>query len=235
MKMKIDSINVGIIGTGHLGRIHCKLLKEISECNKQIEFIGIFDKDESIKQMVANEYNVKAFNDFDDMLNEINALVIVTPTTTHFEIARQAAQKGINLFIEKPVTSELEQANRLLEYEKKIKIQIGHVERFNPALIALENHNINPMFIETHRLAQFNPRGTDVSVIQDLMIHDIDIILHLVNSPLTKVDANGVAVISDAIDIANARLQFENGCTANITASRISLKKMRKMRIFQRR
>jgi predicted dehydrogenase len=234
MKKQINYIKAGIVGCGHLGQIHCKLLNEICKNDNSISFVGVFDIDSEKNLRIAHEYNIKAFDSFPELLKEINTLIIVTPTTSHYEIAEEAIKRNVNLFIEKPVTSELDQAMRLLGKKNDLKIQIGHVERFNQALTSLEGIKINPRFIESHRLAQFNPRGTDVSVIQDLMIHDIDIILYLVKSPIKKIDANGVAILSEAIDIANARLQFENGCTANVTASRISLKKMRKMRIFQK-
>jgi len=234
-KMKTNKINAGVAGCGHLGSIHCKLLNAISSENPKVSFIGVFDIDKSKADEIAASYIVKSFDSLEHMLAEINSLVIVTTTSAHFEVAKYALQKEINLFIEKPVTSSLYDAEKLIEISKskKVKIQVGHVERFNPALTALEKYDLKPMFIESHRLAKFNPRGTDVSVIQDLMIHDIDIILSLVKSPIQKIDANGVAILSDNIDIANARLQFASGCAANVTASRISLKKMRKMRIFQ--
>ena len=228
-------LNIGLAGCGHLGKIHARLLNDLAS-GGSIHFKGIFDADKSITSAIAGEYNITGYNSLAEMLDEIDALVIVTPTSTHFEIAKEAITKGIHLFIEKPVTSSLAEAEELekLAVEKNgLKIQVGHVERFNPALVALAKYDVKPMFIESHRLSQFNPRGTDVSVIQDLMIHDIDIILHLAQSPVVKIDANGVAVISDEIDIANARLTLANGCVANLTSSRISLKKMRKMRIFQ--
>ena len=228
-------IKIGLAGCGHLGKIHCKLLKEITGKDPRIKFSGIYDIDPIVSRQVVKEFGVKSFASLEDMLEAVNTLIIVTPTVTHYEIARQAIEKGINLFIEKPVTSTINEAVRLSELKRNnpITVQVGHVERFNPALTSLSDYVINPMFIESHRLAQFNPRGTDVSVIQDLMIHDIDIVLNLVKSPIDKIDANGVAVISDSIDIANARISFKNRCTANLTASRISVKKMRKMRIFQ--
>jgi predicted dehydrogenase len=228
-------LRVGLTGCGHLGKIHCRLIKDISQSRIGIKFSGIYDIDKTVSEQVSKELSLNVFRSEDDLLENIDTLVIVTPTSTHFDIAKSAVERGINLFIEKPVTSTIEEARKLTELSKlrPVKIQVGHVERFNPALTSLSKYVLNPMFIESHRLAQFNPRGTDVSVIQDLMIHDIDIILNLVNSPIKKIDANGVAVISDEIDIANARLTFDNGCTANITSSRISLKKMRKMRIFQ--
>lgn len=233
--MKNKNLNIGLTGCGHLGKIHCKLISEIATIDKRFVFKGVYDSDSTLTETISKEHNVKGYSNFNEMLDEIDTLVIVTPTKTHFEIAKNALDKNINIFIEKPVTSSLNEAEMLLEHTncKNVKIQVGHVERFNPALVALEKFDLNPKFIESHRLAQFNPRGTDVSVIQDLMIHDIDIILHLAKSPVVKIDANGVSVISDEIDIANARLTLENGCVANLTSSRISLKKMRKMRIFQ--
>lgn len=232
----MNKIKAAVIGCGHLGLIHCKLLNEISTGRQDVEFSGVFDIDQNISNETAKKYGVKAYRSYDELLQDINSLVIVTPTSTHFEIASKAIEKGLNIFIEKPVTSYVKEANELIKLAStgNIKIQVGHVERFNPALTSLEKYNIQPLFIESHRLSQFNPRGTDVSVIHDLMIHDIDIILNMVKSPVKAIDANGVAVISDNIDIANARITFENGCVANITASRISLKKMRKMRLFQK-
>jgi predicted dehydrogenase len=226
---------IGLAGCGHLGKIHVKLINDLVKTNNNLKFAGVYDTDTKLAEETAALYNVKAFGSLNELLEAVNTLVIVTPTSTHFEIAEQAINKNIHVFIEKPVTSSLSQAESLIGLSKKhpVKIQVGHVERFNPALTALEKLEMKPMFIESHRLAQFNPRGTDVSVIQDLMIHDIDIILHLAGSAVEKIDANGVAVISDEIDIANARLKLKNGCVANLTASRISLKKMRKMRIFQ--
>ena len=233
--MKNKILNIGLTGCGHLGKIHTRLINEITSPNSSYTFKGVFDSDSSITETISKEYDVKGYNTLDEMLGDIDTLVIVTPTSTHYEIAQKALSKNINIFIEKPVTSSLSEAEMLIRESagKDLKIQVGHVERFNPALVSLAKFELKPLFIESHRLAQFNPRGTDVSVIQDLMIHDIDIILHLAGSKVRKIDANGVAVISDEIDIANARLTLENGCVANLTSSRISLKKMRKMRIFQ--
>ncbi len=233
--MEKTELKIGLAGCGHLGKIHCKLISALAADNSSLKFAGVFDTDHSAAEEITKLYGVQSFGSIEELLSTVNTLVIVTPTITHFDIAKAAIQKGINVFIEKPVTSSLHQAEQLIELARKhpVKIQVGHVERFNPALTALEKFEMKPMFIESHRLSQFNPRGTDVSVIQDLMIHDIDIILHLAGSPVEKIDANGVAVISDEIDIANARLKLKNGCVANLTASRISLKKMRKMRIFQ--
>lgn len=223
---------VGVIGVGHLGSLHAKMLAEISS----VEFVGVVDVDTARRESIAKEYHVKTFDSLQAMLPHVKAVTIATPTSEHFSIASQVIANGIHAFIEKPITATIEEANELirLSEQRNVKIQIGHIERFNPALLALEQYEMKPMFVESHRLAQFNPRGTDVAVVLDLMIHDIDIILSLVQSPIEKIDANGVAVISDTIDIANARLQFKNGCVANVTASRISQKKMRKMRLFQR-
>lgn len=232
----MEKIKVGLFGLGHLGKTHLKILKEICIERNDVELMGVFDIDESKNETISKENDLHPDNTADDLIKKINTAIIVTPTSTHFELAGKCISNEINTFIEKPVTGTTEEANKLLELSrnKKIKIQIGHIERFNPAILALDNYQIAPMFIETHRLAQFNPRGTDVSVIQDLMIHDIDIILNLVKSKVKRIDANGVAIITDKIDIANARIQFENGCVANITASRISQNKMRKMRLFQK-
>lgn len=228
-------LNIGVAGCGHLGKIHCRLLSEISKENSSVNFTGIYDIDENINEQVSRQYLLRKVNSLDELLNMVNTLIIVTPTSSHFEIAKKALTKNINVFIEKPVTSSISEAEELQNISKNSNalIQIGHIERFNSALKLLDKFEIKPMFIESHRLAQFNPRGTDVSVILDLMIHDIDLILYLTNSSVKKIEANGVSVISKEIDIANARLTLENNCVANITSSRISLKKMRKMRIFQ--
>lgn len=232
----MEKIFAGISGCGHLGSIHSRQLSELSSENKLIEFTGVFDIIKERSDKIASLYNVKAFESEEQMFDNINALIIATPTSTHFSVASKAAEKNINLFIEKPVTASTAEAVKLMELRDKMKIviQIGHIERFNPAIISLQGLKLNPMFIEGHRLAGFTERGTDVTVVHDLMIHDLDIVFHLVKSELKKIDASGVAVISDSIDIANARLQFSNGCVANLTASRISLKKMRKMRLFMK-
>ena len=200
------------------------------------ELVGVADVDHARAEKIAAEYSTKAFPSFDELIKNVKALSIVTPTSEHYAVAEKAIKNGVHVFIEKPITNTTDEAKRLVELSKKhsVKIQVGHIERFNSALLALEKYHIQPMFVESHRLAQFNPRGTDVAVVLDLMIHDIDIILSLVNSPVTNIHANGMAVVSDTVDIANARLQFQNGCVANVTASRISQKKMRKMRLFQR-
>ena len=232
----MSDIKVGIVGCGHLGYFHIKNLIELQKERKDFEIIGVFDIDSSKSGKINKEFNLKIFDSLLDLFENINTAIIVTPTTTHYNISRLAIEKNINAFIEKPITDKISDANELLEFAniKNVKIQVGHIERYNPALLALEDMELNPLFIESHRLSEFNPRGADVSVIMDLMIHDIDIILSLVNSKIISIEANGVAVITNKIDIANARLNFENGCVANLTASRISLKKMRKMRIFQK-
>ncbi len=228
----MERVKIGIVGVGHLGSLHTKMLAEIPEAL----LVGLYDVDADKAGLVAREFKTTSFRRLDDLLEAVDALTIATTTTSHFEIAQLAMSKGKHLFIEKPITQSIEEADKLakLARERKLLIQVGHIERFNPAILALEKYEIKPMFVESHRLAQFNPRGTDVAVVLDLMIHDIDIILSFVKSPVARIDANGVAVVSGSVDIANARLQFENGCVANVTASRISQRKMRKMRLFQR-
>ena len=222
---------IGIVGVGHLGALHAKMYSQIIDC----DFVGVFDVNAEKSKKIADEFNVKSFASIEELFLNIDALSISTITSEHFKIAKLALNANKHVLIEKPITQTVEEGNELIKIatEKKLIIQVGHIERFNPAIMSLEKYKINPLFIESHRLAQFNPRGTDVAVVHDLMIHDIDLILSLVKSPVTKIDANGIAVVSDSIDIANARLQFANGCVANITASRISQNKMRKMRLFQ--
>ncbi len=231
-----DKIKIGLIGAGHLGKMHIKNLLEISREDADVEFAGIYDVNTEHAYDISSEMKVKSFGSLDEYFDNINTTLIVTPTLTHFEIAKLAIEKGKNIFVEKPVTATLAEAKQLRELPgtKDIVFQVGHIERFNPALLALKDIAINPLFIECHRLAQFNPRGTDVSVVQDLMIHDIDLILSLVKSKVKSIDASGVPIITQKIDISNARIKFENGCVANITSSRISQKRMRKMRIFQK-
>jgi predicted dehydrogenase len=227
----MDQLNIGVIGVGHLGSLHTKMYSQISSAN----LIGVYDVDPQRAEKVAAEFGIKAFSGLDDLLSHVEAVSIATVTQSHYDVAMQVIERGVHLLIEKPITATIEQAKALTERAeiKGLKLQVGHIERFNPAILALEPYNISPLFIESHRLAQFNPRGSDVAVVLDLMIHDIDLILSLVKSKVTRIDANGIAVISDTPDIANARLQFENGCVANVTASRISQNKMRKMRLFQ--
>ncbi len=225
-------LKVGVLGAGHLGKIHLKLLNQSNKYN----LVGFYDPIKENAQKVAAEFGYKAFDTIQDLINAVDVVDIVTPTLSHFDCAKEAIEKGKHIFIEKPITKTVEEADALIELAKKhqVKGQVGHVERFNPAFTAVKNSITNPMFIETHRLAEFNPRGTDVPVVLDLMIHDIDIILSVVKSKVKKVNASGVSVISDTPDIANARIEFENGCVANLTASRISLKNMRKSRFFQK-
>jgi predicted dehydrogenase len=228
----MEKLKIGVIGTGHLGKLHIKMFKQISEC----EVTGIYDSNNQTAKDVAQEFNVKAFDNLDDLLNVIQAVSIAVSTTAHHAIAKKCLERGMHVFVEKPITASISEAEELvkLSSEKKLNLQVGHIERFNPAIISLEQFIIEPLFIQTDRLAQFNPRGTDVAVVLDLMIHDIDIILSLIKSEVKKIDASGVTVVSNNLDIANARIEFENGAVANVTASRISQKKMRKMRIFQR-
>ncbi|KAA3613208.1 MAG: gfo/Idh/MocA family oxidoreductase [Calditrichaeota bacterium] len=228
----MEKLKVAVIGTGHLGKLHAKLFKQV----EQAELIGIYDQDQNKAQELAKELECKSFDSIEQLIDSVDALNIVTPTTTHHEIAKMALNKKKHIFIEKPITKTEKEAQDLIRLAKEQNciIQVGHIERFNASMLALEDVAINPVFVEAHRLASFNPRGTDVAVILDLMIHDLDLILHLVKSKPVKVDASGVGVVSTNVDIANARIEFENGCVANVTASRISAKKMRKMRIFQR-
>lgn len=230
--MDHSPLKLGIIGAGHLGKIHIRLAKEIDT----IHLVGFYDSDPAVRESVSAEYGVRPYAQPEDLINDVEAVVIVTPTFAHFEYASKAIRQGKHVFVEKPITSTVPEAKDLckLADESNTILQVGHVERFNPAFLAAQDFIRQPAFIESHRLAQFNPRGTDVSVIYDLMIHDIDIILCTVKSRVKKVHASGVAVISDTPDICNARVEFENGCTANLTASRMSMKNMRKTRFFQR-
>ena len=225
-------LKVGVFGVGHLGKIHLNNWKEI----EGVELIGFFDPSQQVSKEVSDKFQLPYFDNAEQLMDACDLVDIVAPTTEHFEISKAAITKGKHVFVEKPLANTMEEARELLKLAKEanIKFQVGHVERFNPAFLALKGYSINPMFIEVHRLAQFNPRGTDVSVILDLMIHDIDIILNLVNSNVKYISANGVAVMSDTPDIANVRIEFDNGCVANLTSSRISMKKMRKMRLFQK-
>ena len=225
-------LKAGVLGAGHLGKIHLRLLNQ----SQKYELVGFYDADESNAKKVAAEFGYTYFNSIDALIDAVDMVDIVTPTLSHYECAKKAIAKGKHIFIEKPITNTVEEAEHIRELlaQHNIRGQVGHVERFNPAFIAVRDNIVNPMFIETHRLAEFNPRGTDVPVVLDLMIHDIDIILSVVKSKVKHISASGVSVISDAPDIANARIEFENGCVANLTASRISLKNMRKSRFFQK-
>ena len=223
-------IKVGVIGAGHLGKIHLNILS-----NSDFNLIGFHDTDVENSEKLASENGYVFFKEIDSLINLIDAAVIVSPTTTHFEIAEKCINKGKHIFVEKPLTTNSKEARIINKLAKEGNIigQVGFVERYNQAFISCKEFIDKPKFIESHRLSDFNPRGTDVSVIMDLMIHDIDIILNINQSKVKKIDASGVSIISSTPDIANARIEFENGCIANLTSSRISLKKMRKTRIFQ--
>ena len=223
-------IKVGIVGVGHLGEIHLKLILSSTNFN----LIGFYETNQEKSDLISKKYQVKSFKSLEDLSKNVKAVIISTPTIHHYEIATFFLKNNIHVFIEKPITTNVKEANELVQLAKENNLvgQVGHVERFNGAFTEVENL-LNPMFIEAHRLSNYPARGTDVSVILDLMIHDIDIILSIVKSKVSNVSANGTKIISSSPDIANARIEFENGCVANLTASRISLKKMRKMRIFQ--
>jgi predicted dehydrogenase len=226
-------LKIGVFGAGHLGKIHIRLIKELTN---DFELVGFYDSNDQTAKLVSDEFNIKSYDSAQELLNLIDCADIVTPTLSHFEIASEAMRQRKHVFIEKPLAETIDEAKKMVAlcHEADVKVQVGHVERFNPAFEAALPFFNSPMFIETHRLAQFNPRGTDVPVVLDLMIHDLDIILSVVKSRVKKVSASGVAVVSDSHDMTNARLEFENGCVANLTASRISLKNMRKSRFFQK-
>ena len=226
-------LKIGLLGAGHLGKIHLKCIQLLPAT---YELVGFYDPNDAVKAQVAKQFGIKPFPSAEALIHAVDVVDIVTPTTTHSALATMVMKANKHLFIEKPITHTLEEAKALMKLHEShpVKIQIGHVERFNPALLALADFNLHPMFIEGHRLATFNPRGTDVPVVLDLMIHDLDIVLSMVKAPVKHIHASGVAVVSDSPDIANARIAFENGCIANLTASRISLKQMRKIRLFQK-
>lgn len=226
-------LKVGLLGAGHLGKIHLRLLLDLKN---HFDFVGFYDPNDHNADSVQEQFKVERFLSLEDLLAQVDCIDIVTPTISHFELASKAIKMGKHVFIEKPITQTIEEAEILLTLarESEVKVQVGHVERFNPAFQKALPFFNQPMFIETHRLAQFNPRGTDVPVVLDLMIHDIDIILSVVKSEVKSISASGVAVVSDSDDITNARIEFENGCVANLTSSRISLKNMRKSRFFQK-
>jgi len=225
-------LKVGIFGTGHLGKFHLNNWKEISG----IELVGFYDPNDDIAREISEKYQLARFLDIDTLMDAVDIVDIVAPTNHHFALCEKAIKKGRHVFVEKPLANSMQEAQELVKLVKEsdVKLQVGHVERFNPAFLAVKNLSMNPMFIEVHRLAQFNPRGTEVSVILDLMIHDIDIILSVVKSDVKSVSASGVGVMTETPDIANVRIEFNNGCVANLTSSRISMKKMRKMRLFQK-
>ena len=225
-------LKVGVFGVGHLGKFHLNNWKEL----ENVELIGFYDPNDITAKEVTEKYGLKRFDTPEELLQLIDAADIVAPTNFHFELCEKAIRKGKHVFVEKPLANTIDEGRQIVKMarEANIKVQVGHVERFNPAYLAIKNMQLQPMFIEVHRLAQFNPRGTEVSVILDLMIHDIDIILSIVQSDVKNISASGVAVMTDTPDIANVRIEFNNGCVANLTSSRISMKKMRKMRLFQK-
>ena len=225
-------LKIGLFGVGHLGKFHLNNWKEIAN----VELVGFYDPDDDTAKEVSEKYQLPRFLDGDVLINACDVIDVVAPTNFHFEICEKAIRNAKHVFVEKPLANTMDEARQLvkLAQESNIKLQVGHVERFNPAFLALKGMELNPLFIEVHRLAQFNPRGTEVSVILDLMIHDIDIILSIVRSGVKNISASGVAVMTDTPDIANVRIEFDNGCVANLTSSRISMKKMRKMRVFQK-
>jgi len=225
-------LKIGVLGVGHLGKIHLKCIAEISG----YELTGFYDPDPDVAGGVASKLGIKKFEHIENLIDAVDVVDIVTPTVSHFECARLSLKRTRHVFIEKPIVATPAEAKELMALadEAGVKVQVGHVERFNPAFLSVQPYFSQPMFIETHRLAEFNPRGTDVPVVLDLMIHDLDIVLSVVRSNVRKISASGVSIVSDTPDIANARIEFDNGCVANLTASRISLKNMRKSRFFQR-
>ncbi len=225
-------LKVGVFGVGHLGKFHLNNWKEIND----VELVGFYDPDDTAAKMVSEKYQLPRFLDAGALMDACDAIDVVAPTNLHFDLCETAIKKGKHIFVEKPLANTMAEARSLVKLaaESGIKFQVGHVERFNPAFLAIKELELNPMFIEVHRLAQFNPRGTEVSVILDLMIHDIDIILSIVKSDVKSISASGVGVMTETPDIANVRIEFHNGCVANLTSSRISMKKMRKIRLFQK-
>ncbi len=228
----MEKLRIGVIGVGKLGTYHCQALARIPGAT----LVGVYDCSEAARHQATLTLGATAYPRLEELLAQVDGVVVAVPTVAHLEVCRQALLRGVHVFVEKPIASTVAEADEMiaLARQKNLTLQVGHIERFNPAIRALEGTQLSPLFIESHRLAPFDPRGTDVAVVLDLMIHDIDIILSLVHSEVVRIDANGVAVVSHEPDIANARLQFANGCVANVTASRISQRKMRKMRLFQR-
>ncbi len=223
-------VKIGLLGVGHLGKIHLKCLHETD-----FDIIGVYDPNPVSQKYVRDNYDIRVYDSIDQLIDDADALDVVSTTITHYELALKAIDLGKHVFIEKPICSTLEEAKTLVKSTRKqnVKVQIGHVERYNPAIISLKDREVSPKFIEGHRLTTFNTRGNDVSVMLDLMIHDLDLVLELVGSEVVDVQANGVCVVNDTPDICNARITFDNGCVANLTASRISMKQMRKLRMFQ--
>ncbi|MDQ6860214.1 MAG: Gfo/Idh/MocA family oxidoreductase [Verrucomicrobiota bacterium] len=227
----MSRLRVGVVGVGHIGKNHARLYADSATA----DFAAVLDTDEATARAMAEEFRVPLATSLDDFAERIDAASIATPTSSHFEIARELLERGKHLLIEKPITEDPAHATALAELaaKRQLVLQVGHVERFNPVLSALEERLTHPRFIEAHRLSPYPNRSTDVGVVLDLMIHDLEIILHLVRSPVQTIDAVGVPVLSRGEDIANARLRFEDGCVANITSSRISPERMRKIRVFQ--
>ncbi len=227
-----EPLKVGVIGAGYLGKFHIENWKSIADA----KLVGFYDPDHANAIAVSDKYELYCFESGEDLIEQCDVVDIAAPTDHHAYWCEKAIKKGKHVFVEKPLTASMEEARHIVELtrESGIRLQVGHVERFNPALLAVQDLDLHPMFIEVHRLAQFNPRGTEVSVILDLMIHDIDIILSIVKSGVKNISASGVAVLTDTPDIANVRIEFDNGCVANLTSSRISMKKMRKIRLFQK-
>ena len=228
----MTKFKVGVIGVGKLGAFHCNALTQLENA----ELAGVYDVNEITRNEIAAKFQCAPFSSSEELIDAVDVVGVIVPTIVHLQEVKKALVAGKPVFVEKPITTTIEEAKELIELAKtgKVPVQVGHIERFNPAILAMQNFALNPDFIESHRLAPFDPRGTDVAVILDLMIHDIDIILNLVKSPVKQIHANGVAIVSDEVDIANARIEFESGCVANVTASRISQRKMRKMRLFQK-
>jgi len=225
-------LKIGVVGVGHLGKHHVRVFSTIKKC----KLVGVYDKNTERAKEIASEYGTKAFESYETLLSEVDAVDIAATTTFHYELAKEALHKGKHVFIEKPITSTKEQAEELLQIAKQhnAKIQVGHIERFNPVIMQVASKIENPMFVESHRLAPFTPRGSDVPVVLDLMIHDIDLIMSFINHPIQEIRASGVGIVTKSIDIATARLEFANGAIANVTASRISMKRERKIRFFQK-
>jgi predicted dehydrogenase len=226
----MKKLKCAVIGTGYLGKFHAEKYASLPDC----ELIAVVDIDEAAARNIAEKHSAKALTDYRELLGQVDAVSVVVPTTLHHRVAKDFLLAGAHVLVEKPITVTLEEADELIAiaHEKNKILQVGHLERFNPAVLGLDKEE-KPLFIESHRLAPFNPRANDVSVVLDLMIHDIDIILALVDSEVERIDASGTAVLTQGTDIANARLLFKNGCVANVTASRISMKLERKMRLFR--
>jgi len=225
-------LKVGIVGVGQFGQNHARILSQSDKC----EFVGLHDKDKKRAKEISTKLNCKSFHNFDELIADCDALIIVVTTISHFDLAKKALENGVHVFIEKPITETYQQAEDLLKIAEKqnLKIQVGHIERFNPIVTEMEKNIKNPIFIECHRIAPFTPRGTDIPVVLELMIHDIDLILAFCKSEVKHISASGSGVMTKSIDIANARIEFEDGAVANVTSSRVSLKRSRKFRMFQK-